>query len=138
MGITNIRGEYLFGEQPSQSGDFGSPKANTYDIAKPFNYMRKFSGGHVYFIQDIYSTPLTLVLKYSFLDPNTEVAGDDVKNKTDIAMNTFGFGAIWNINPTLRLMAFYEMTSNEKSAKITGYNEDLKDDLFTLRLQYKF
>ncbi len=138
MGITNIRVEYLFGEQPSIKGDFGSPKANTYALATPFNYLRKFSGGHVYLVQDIYSTPLSLVLKYSFLDPNTEVAGNDVANKADLAMNTFGFGALWNINPALRLMAFYEMTSNETSTAVAGYDTDIKDDLFTLRLQYKF
>lgn len=138
MGITNIRGEYLFGEQPSLKSDFGSPKSNSYTMSSPFNYMRKFSGGHVYLIQDIYATPITLVLKYSFLDPNTEVSGNDIKNKTDLSMNTFGFGAMWNINPALRLMAFYEMTTNEKSTSIAGYDTDIKDDLFTLRLQYKF
>jgi phosphate-selective porin len=53
-------------------------------------------------------------------------------------MNTFGFGAMWNINPALRLMAFYEMTTNENSTSIAGYDTDIKDDLFTLRLQYKF
>ena len=47
MGITNIRGEYLFGEQPSLKSDFGSPKSNSYTMASPFNYIRKFSGGHV-------------------------------------------------------------------------------------------
>lgn len=140
MGITNIRGEYLFGQQPSVKGDFGSPKSNTYAIATPFNYIRKFSGGHIYFIQDIYKTPFTLVLKYTYLDPNTEVAGNDITNKTDVSLSTFGFGALWNINPSLRLMAFYEMTTNETSTALaaSGYDKDIKDDLFTLRLQYKF
>lgn len=138
MGITNIRGEYLFGQQPSIKGDFASPKSNTYDMAKPFNYIRKFSGGHFYLVQDIYATPISLVFKYSLLDPNTEVSGNDVTNKTDLKINTFGFGALWNINPTLRLMAFYEMNSNEKSNALAGYDKDIKDDLFTLRLQYKF
>lgn len=138
MGITNIRGEYLFGQQPSIKGDFSSPKANAYDLAKPFNYIRNFSGAHVYLVQDVYATPISLVLKYSFLDPNTDVAGNDVTNKTDLITNTFGFGALWNINPALRLMAFYELSSNETSTAIAGYDKDIKDDLFTLRLQYKF
>lgn len=42
MGITNIRGEYLFGEQPSLKSDFGSPKSNSYTMSSPFNYIRKF------------------------------------------------------------------------------------------------
>ncbi|MFA6201226.1 MAG: hypothetical protein WC679_12560 [Bacteroidales bacterium] len=138
MGLTNIRGEYLFGEQPSTSGDFGSPKANTYDATKPFSYKRNFSGGHIYFLQDIYMTPLTLVLKYTYLDPNTDLKGDEIKNKADVAMTSFGIGGLWRINSSLRLMGFYEINSNEKTTGVSGYNEDLKDNLFTLRLQYKF
>lgn len=138
MGLTNIRAEYLFGEQPSVSGDFSSAKANTYDATKPFSYIRNFSGGHVYFLQDIYRTPLTFVFKYTYLDPNTEVADNEVKNKADVAMSTIGLGGLWRINSSLRLMAFYEINSNEKTTAIAGYDKDLKDDMFTLRLQYKF
>jgi len=138
MGITSIRGEYLFGEQPSVSGDFASPQANTYTSSSAFSYKRNFSGGYVYFLQDIYRTPLTLVLKYSYLDPNTELKGDEIKNKADVAMSSFGIGGLWRINSSLRLMGFYEINSNEKTNGVSGYNGDIKDNLFTLRLQYKF
>ena len=138
MGLTSIRGEYLFGEQPSTSGDFGSPKADTYVPTKAFSYKRNFSGGYIYFLQDIYMTPLTLVLKYTYLDPNTDLKGNEITNKADVAMTSFGIGGLWRINSSLRLMGFYEINSNEKTTGIAGYNEDLKDNLFTLRLQYKF
>ena len=138
MGITNIRAEYLFGEQPSVLNDFSSPKGNTYIISSPFSYIRNFTGGHIYLLQDIYKTPLTLVLKYAFLDPNTKLKGNQIKNKADLSITTFSFGGLWNINPSLRLMAFYDINSNEKAKEVSGYNEDVKDNLFTLRLQYKF
>jgi phosphate-selective porin len=138
MGITNIRAEYLFGKQPSTSGDFGSPKSNTYDITKPFSYLRKFSGGHVYLVQDIYRSPFALVLKYCYIDPNTELKGDEITNKTDLAMSSFGFGGLWRINSALRLQAFYEINTNENTKNISGYSKDVNDNMFTLRLQYKF
>jgi len=148
-GITNIRGEFLAGTQPSKSGNFGSPKADTYDKASPFNYMRKFMGGHVYFIQDIYKTPLTVVLKYGYLNPNTEWKKDKT-NKTDLANNNYGFGLLWKITSYIRLQAFYEVVVNEKTDKIAivdskaekgkalDYSKNVLDNLFTLRLQYKF
>ena len=147
-GITNIRGEYLFGTQPSKSGDFGSPKADTYVGTAPFNYMRNFMGGHIYFIQDIYHTPLTLVCKYGYLDPNTKIKGNDITNKTDLANHNMGFGLLVKMTSYLRLQLFYEIIVNEKTDKIASaeqkngkmldYSKNVKDDLFTVRLQFKF
>lgn len=138
MGITNIRAEYVFGTQPSLSSDFGSPKSNTYNPASAFNYNRHFSGYHAYLVQDIYHTPLALVLKYAYLDANNELKGDEIKNKTDLSNTAMGFGLLWKIKPELRLQAYYEANSNELSKNVSGYDTDRKDDIFTLRLQYKF
>ncbi|MDR1762233.1 MAG: hypothetical protein LBR55_07265 [Bacteroidales bacterium] len=138
MGITNVRGEALGGTQPSTAGDIASPKGNTYDVAAPFNYNRKFKGGHIYFIQDIYKMPLTFVFKYCFLDPNIEVSGDNVTNKADLTASTIGIGGLWRISSAVRLQAFYEINKNETSGNISAYKEDIRDNLFTLRLQYKF
>ncbi len=138
MGVTNLRGEMLGGTQPSVSSDFGSPKGNSYDATNLFNYNRKFKGGYLYFIQDIYKTPLTFVFKYSYLDPNTEISGNSVSNKTDLNVSTFGVGGLWNISSVVRLQAFYEINRNETSEQIAQYKNDVCDNLFTLRLQYKF
>lgn len=146
-GLTSIRGEVLGGTQPSVKGDFGSPKSNTYADGslsyKPFNYMRSFISGHVYFIQDIYKTPLTLVLKYGYLDPNTQMSGDEISDKTDLFNNNFGFGLLWRATPNIRVQAFYEIVSNEftHSIAINGnadYSKNIADNVFTLRVQYKF
>lgn len=138
MGSTSLRGEYLFGYQPSILGDFASPKSNSYIPASAFSYQRPFSGGYVYFLQDIYKTPLTFVVKYSYLDPNTQMKGDEISNKADVTMSTLGIGGLWQINSALRLMAFYDINNNERTANLIDYDKDVKDNVFTLRLQYKF
>ena len=147
-GISNIRGEFLFGTQPSKSGDFGSPKADTYINAAPFNYMRQFMGGHLYFIQDIYRTPLTFVFKYGYLDPNTQIKGNDITNKTDLANHNYGLGLLVRMTSYLKLQLFYEMIVNEKTdqinpavqanGKVLDYSKNVKDNVFTARLQFKF
>jgi len=42
------------------------------------------------------------------------------------------------MTPSVSLMATYDMTTNEKCANLAGYESDRKDNLFTMRLQYKF
>ena len=147
-GTTNIRGEYLFGTQPSKSGSFGSPKSDTYVATAPFNYIRKFTGGHVYLIQDIYHTPLTFVFKYGYLDPNAKIKGNDITNKTDLANHNYGFGVLVRMTSYLRLQLFYEMIVNEKTNNINpvmqpndkelDYSKNVKDNVFTACLQFKF
>jgi len=148
-GITNIRGEFLTGVQPSKSGNFGSPRSDTYDSNSAFNYIRKFSGGHAYFIQDIYNTPLTFVFKYGYMNPNKEWK-EKKTNKTDLAYNSYGFGFLWKINSYTRLQAFHEILVNEKTDEIAvadskapngtklDYSTNVPDNVFTLRLQYRF
>lgn len=138
MGWTRLRGEYLFGKQPSIENDLSSPKSNSYIASQAFSYQRSFSGGYLYFIQDVYKTPLTFVFKYSYIDPNIDMGKNQVNNKADLSFSTFGFGAYWTINPALRLTAFYDINTNERTNFINGYDKDIKDNLFTLRLQYKF
>lgn len=139
-GATKLRGEYLFGQQPGSASRNKSPNSS---ILPNFDtYIRKMSGGYVIWVQDLGQLPLAAVLKYDWYDPNTQISADDIglqnTNQADVAQNTFGFGMLWHINKTLRLQAFYEKNSNEKSQNLAEYNKDRKDDSFTLRLQYKF
>lgn len=138
MGLTRIRGEYIFGHQPSIENDILSPKSNSYKPLEAFSYQRRFSGGYLYFIQDIYKTPLTFVLKYSCIDPNMDLKKNEIDKKADIGISTIGLGGFWTINSALRLTAFYDINTNEKTSLIPDYDKDIKDNLFTLRLQYKF
>ncbi len=87
--------------------------------------------------------PLSAVVKYDWYDQNSKVSGDEIgflnnTSKGDLSFNTLGFGLIWKINKDLRATAYYEILKNELSQNLSGYDVDKKDNLFTLRLQYKF
>lgn len=137
IGFTNLRGEYLWGTQAGAQGNSKSPTgAITSDI-----YSRKFSGYYLQLVQDLGTTKHSLVAKIDGYDPNTKLSKDECLTTGDIAYTTWGFGWLFRANHNLRLMAYYELTSNEKvnnDVIATQYRKDLKDNQFTLRVQYKF
>lgn len=153
LGLTTIRGEYLFGNQPGNSANASSPKSgniagtdnlNTTSFVKggTDTYIRKVSGGYVHFIQDIADTKHSIVVKYDWYDPNTDITGNQIgvskkTGKADIAYSTLGLGYMYRMNNNVRIMAYYDMVSNEKTV-IKNYLADLKDNLVTVRIQYKF
>ncbi len=161
-GLTKIHAEYLFGQQPGAKASTKSPNTGVLvtELVKmnPGNaandtYIRNFSGGYVMLTQDIGKLPFTAVVKYDWYDPNTKVSGNDVgKNGTgfaDLSQSTIGFGAIWRATNSIRLTAYYEINKYEDTdlqytytynndVKKTFSVNDLKRNVFTLRLQYKF
>lgn len=140
LGLTQLRAEYLWGEQPSAANSFRSHNVST--PVSGDTYVRPFVGGYALLTHQIGKTPLSIVFKYDWLDPNTAVRGEDLggENTTaaDAAHSALGMGLLWNINSNLRLQAYYELPSNETSAQLSGYEAERKDNNFTLRLQYKF
>jgi len=154
IGFTTIRAEYLTGTQPvskSSNVSLSTGTAPAYDT-----YIRKFDGGYVYFIQNIGQTKNQLVVKYDWLDPNTKVKGSDIMAKSadgkntalgiaDIKFTTIGFGWNYRFNSQVKLTAYYEIVKNETTALsavgtngTTNTTKDLKDNVLTLRVQYKF
>jgi hypothetical protein len=145
-GTTKIRGEFITGEQPGSSTSARSPN----DRIPVFRdiYSRNFNGAYFYFIHRIMKTPLEVVLKYDWYDPNTDVKSDDIgkavsgvakaTNATDIRYDTFGFGLLYHFDSSIRVMAYYDMVQNEISKNLSGYTKDLSDNVFTLRVQAKF
>ena len=177
IGITTLRGEYLWGTQPGTEATSGSPTGvwskspvtvytTTYDtlthVAKTLAktttpnydaYIRNFSGGYVYFVQSIGHTKHEVVVKYDWYDPNTKIKGNEIgvaNSKTgapDIKYNTLGLGWIYHWNSNVKITAYYELVTNETSnatslaAKNDGtktFAKNQKDNVFTLRVQYKF
>jgi phosphate-selective porin len=140
LGMSQLRAEYLFGKQPGVLSNSKSPNASTLPTADTYN--RHFNGAYVIFVQDLGRLPLSAVLKYDWYDPNTKLSKNEIGiNNTsvgDIAQNTFGVGLLWRATNNLRLQAYYEINKNETTENITKYKNDLKDNVFTLRLQYKF
>jgi hypothetical protein len=147
IGVTTLRGEYLWGSQPGGSKSNISPTGRVIpDIGLTDTYNRSFNGGYVYFVQNILNSRHEIVVKYDFFDPNTDVKGKDIKagNKfsgADVAYTTLGFGYNVRLYSNLKLMAYYEVVKNEETALTTStanYTKDIKDNVFTLRLQFKF
>jgi hypothetical protein len=138
--MSQLRAEYLFGTQPGKQSGSKSPNAST--LSASDTYIRSFQGGYIIFIQDWGALPVSAVLKYDWYNPNTQVHGNDIGlNDTgigDVAVNTFGFGLLWRASNSIRLQAYYEINKNETSENLVGYTANIKDNIFTLRLQYKF
>jgi predicted porin len=139
IGITTIRAEYAQGEQPGtekSSKSIGAPPVSSI-------YHRQFNGAYVYLIQSIGKSPFQLVLKYDWYDPNVKLSGKDVGKSgsntkvADIRYDTYGFGLNYRLNSNVKLMAYYDYVINE-STNIVGYAKDIKDNVVTIRLQYKF
>lgn len=140
-GLTTLRAEMVTGDQPGGASDSKSPNSST--LIKVDTYRRNFMSYNVYLIQDIAQTKHSLVLKYDSYDPNTKLSGDEIglgagTGKGDIARHNLGVGYLYRMNNNFRVMAYYDMAFNEKSKNLTGYDSQLKDNIFTLRLQYKF
>lgn len=154
IGFTSIRAEYLTGTQPgakSSNVSLSTGTAPSYDT-----YTRNFNGGYIYLIQGIGQTKNQLVVKYDWYDPNTKVSGSDIMSKSaagkntglgvgDIKFTTIGFGWNYRFNSQVKFTAYYEIVKNETTALsavgtngTTNTTKDLKDNVLTLRVQYKF
>jgi phosphate-selective porin len=151
-GITTLRGEYIWGNQPGPAIANISPIGrNLAGLVLTDTYNRPFQGGYVYFIQNIGASRHSLLVKYDWFDPNTEVKGEDMQstvtvdgqeietnfNPADIMYTTWGFGYNLRVTSNVKLTAYYALVKNE-STGLKGYTQDLKDNVLTLRLQFKF
>jgi hypothetical protein len=162
-GIFTLKAEYIQGTHASQGSTTKAYQAKP-TVTNPV-YTRKFNGAYFElaqnlnrlssekkFLNTLYSfIPGQIVLKYDWYDPNSEVAGDEIgknvttgatgrktTNATDLRYDTFGFGIAYFLSNNAKIMAYYDSVKNETSKNLSGYTKDLKDNVFTLRLQYKF
>jgi len=138
-GYTEIRAEYWQGTQTAIAGSTETPAAL---LTEP-SYIRKFNGAYIYFLHNIVNAHHQLCVKYDWYDPNTSVSGRDIgkagTNLTaaDIKYSTLGFGYNYYINDNLRLLLWYAMVKNE-TTQLPSYNTDVKDNVLTCRLQFRF
>ncbi|MDO5759567.1 MAG: hypothetical protein Q4Q06_00915 [Bacteroidota bacterium] len=135
LGLSTLRGETTFGLQPSRANNFASQDCNSYNPNDAFAYQRHFWGYTFCFIQKFDKLPpLSFVAKYSYFDKNTQLSANEVENITDLCMQNFGFGAIWEFNSHIKAYLFYDMYHNETNENFKQFN----DNVLHLRLQYKF
>lgn len=140
LGTTTLRGEYITGVQSGQIDDTRSPLALP---SKQDTYIRNFNGAYAYFVQRIAKTKHEVALKYEWYDPNTQVNQATLNTttgftKAELKYTMFGLGYNYYINDNCKLMIYYNLVRNEKAPNIAGYEQDLKDDVFTLRMQFRF
>jgi hypothetical protein len=153
FGGLNLRGEYTAGDQPGTIT--GSTFYNPYTpagrpdaTAASALYKRKFSGWYLTYIQNIGNSH-QFVARYDEYDPNTDVKGSDIGvagsnlGQADVKYSTLGLGWIYHFDSSLKFTLYYDLVRNETvSPSATGalaaFTEDLKDDVFTFRAQFRF
>jgi hypothetical protein len=150
FGITTVKAEYIQGQQPCTSGSSTSLSAQpTTDT-----YIRQFNGAYFMLVQNIFQTKHQIVVKYDWYDPNTKVSGNDIgkaplpfsntsfakTGTADLKYTTLGLGYIYKWDNNVKITLYYDMVKNEHSQNLIsgGYWRDLKDNVLTLRVQYKF
>lgn len=139
VGKTELRAEYWRGKQPGTTATSANPGV----LPTVPTYIRDFDGGFFYFLQNIMSEKWELMVKYDWYDPNTKVKEGDIGklatnlSAADIKFSTLGFGITRYMNPNLKVVLYYDMVENEKTT-LTGFTNDLKDNIFTCRVQVRF
>jgi hypothetical protein len=137
-GMTELRAEYLRGEQTGTATSSETPVS----LLNARLATRNFDAAYFYFLQNLGSTKHQVVVKYDWYDPNNDVDGGELSTAhghtaADVKFSTIGGGYLWYATPNIRLMLYYEHPMNE-STSLAGYADDLKDDVFTARLQFRF
>ncbi len=141
-GLTTLRGEYIMGNQGGTSTSTSTPR----DVVTGNTFQRNFNGAYFYWIQNILNSKHNIVVKYDWYDPNTNVKESEIGLVTgssasltaaDIKYTTLGLGYIFNYDQNWKLLVYYDLVKNDPT-KLANYGTDLKDNVLTIRVQYKF
>jgi hypothetical protein len=138
-GKTEVRAEYWAGTQPGTAATSSNPGV----LPAAPTYVRNFDGAFFVFLQNLGTEKWELMVKYDWYDPNTNVkTGDIGKASTnlsaaDIKFSTLGAGITHYINSNLKVLLYYDWVKNEQTA-LTGFTSDIKDNIFTCRMQVRF
>lgn len=143
-GETEWRAEYWFGTQPGTSGSTSNPGTLPTSNGQPVpTYVRHYDGIFLLFLQNIINSRHQLMVKYDWYDPNIKAKNLEIgkpgTNLTtaDVKFSTLGMGYAFHMNPQTKLIFYYDFVKNE-TTQIAGYTTDLKDNIFTCRLQFRF
>jgi hypothetical protein len=141
LGLSTLRGEFTKGQQASAASDITNPVSLA---ATPNLYVRKVQGFYVMFVQNILQSRHSFVIKYDVFDPNTKASGSELTTAgnagftaSDIKYTDLGLGYLCRIDSNLKLTIYYDINKNE-STHLKGFARDVKDNVWTVRLQYKF
>lgn len=141
IGTTTIRGEYITGTQSGALDSHKSPNTSTVNASNTCS--RQFNGGNVYFVQRLGKSKHELVAKYEWFDPNTKLESKDFGTGTtfksaELRYDMLGLGYVYYWDTNVKFMVYYNIVQNEKGQGIAGYTKDVHDNVFTVRMQYRF
>lgn len=138
---TELRAEFITG---TQTGTANSPETPTALLTGTDGFhQRHFTGAYFYFLQHLFSPQHQLLIKYDWYDPNKKVKGNQIGTPgsnftaTNIKYSTLGIGYLYYVTENIKLVLYYARVWNEKTL-LTGYTTDVKDNVFTCRLQFRF
>jgi phosphate-selective porin len=130
LGGLSIKGEYVAGIN-SVASTVASTATMAQKKASPSLY-NNFAGYYITFIKNI-GARNQAVVRYDYYDPNTKLSGDAAGSS--LYYKTWSFAWQYYLNDFIRLTAQYTMPKNETNATSPS---DIKDNLFTIRVQAKF
>ena len=143
-GETEWRAEYWFGTQPGTSGSTSNPGTLPNSNGNPVpTYVRHYNGAFLLFLQNIINAKNQLLVKYDWYDPNIKVQKTEIgktgTNLTtaDVKFSTLGIGYVYHINSQTKIILYHDFVKNEYT-QLAGYTTDLKDNILTCRLQFRF
>ncbi|CAM4160286.1 Phosphate-selective porin O and P [Pedobacter westerhofensis] len=145
-GATTLKAEFVSGTQPgvAASPSITGPVASQSFTTQPATdlYLRNFTGYYLLFTQQVAKTKFNALVGYDVYDPNNKVKESQIgvaanTSAGDIKFSTLGYGLTYLVNPRVKLTAYNERVINAP-AQLDNYRNDIRDDVFTLRLQYRW
>lgn len=149
FGTTSLKAEYVAGKQPGVAAagldKLAGPYASQSFGIQPLDnlYERNFYGYYIWVAQQIAQTKLTALLAYDVYDPNAKTSDKTIgatgnfTTDGDVKFNTFGYGLAYQFSQRLKLTIYNEHVKNETTS-LNNYANDIKDDVFTTRMQYRW
>lgn len=140
-GFSEIRGELLTGTQTGTGISSETPVALI--TGNDGFHIRRFRGGYFYYLQHLFSEHHQLIVKYDWYDPNIKVSGMEIGSAgsnfsaANIKYTTLGFGYINYLTENVKLVLYYARVWNEKT-QLAAFTGDVKDNILTCRLQFRF
>lgn len=142
VGFSEFRAELTSGLQTGTSLSSETPTALLTALTDGY-HIREFNGAYFYYVQNLFSLKHQMVIKYDWYDPNTKVAGLEIGapganlSAANIKYATLGIGYVNYLTENAKCVIYYARVWNEHT-QLTGYTGDVKDNVLTFRIQFRF